>query len=166
VIHTVIYRGLLISGGRFTEMLLQLPEEPAPNTIIKKSKSWLFELFEESISISGKNIFEPKPVPGAADLLLLFKEFLVPGLKVIAPPNGSRSSHQKVTVPALLGPKFLRFAVENSRQNIETIGMLFAKSHSGRFQITTCLLPKQKGTHDSCTTTNEEQIWEFQCKKS
>ena len=44
--------------------------------------------------------------------------------------------------------------------------MLFAKSHSGRFQITTCLLPKQKGTHDSCTTTNEEQIWEFQCKKS
>jgi len=86
----------------------------------------------------------------------------VPGLKVIAPPNGSRSSHQKVTVPALLGPEFLRFAVENSRQNIETIGMLFAKSHSGRFQITTCLLPKQKGTHDSCTTTNEEQIWEFQ----
>jgi len=95
---------------------------------------------------------------------MYLKIFLVPGLKIIAPQSGSRSTHQKVTVPALLGPEFLRFAVENSRHNIETIGMLFAKSHSGRFQITTCLLPKQKGTHDSCTTTNEEQIWEFQCE--
>ncbi|CAG5111202.1 Oidioi.mRNA.OKI2018_I69.chr2.g5532.t1.cds [Oikopleura dioica] len=87
---------------------------------------------------------------------------IVPGLKIIAPSANARSIHQKVTVPALLGPEFLKYAFVNSSQNIETIGMLFAKSLQGRFQITTCLLPKQKGTHDSCTTTNEEQIWEFQ----
>ena len=31
-----------------------------------------------------------------------------------------------------------------------------------KIELTHVLIPKQKGTHDSCVTTNEEQILEFQ----
>ena len=54
-------------------------------------------------------------------------------------------------------------AKENNSRNIETCGILFGQL-GGEFTITHCLIPKQKGTHDSCVTTNEEQILEFQGK--
>ena len=65
-------------------------------------------------------------------------------------------------VPETLAPQFLKFAAENSQRNIETCGVLFGMMIDSKIELTHVLIPKQKGTHDSCVTTNEEQILEFQ----
>ena len=53
-------------------------------------------------------------------------------------------------------------SIQNSQKNIETCGLLFGMLIDKTYELTHVLLPKQKGTHDSCVTTNEEQILEFQ----
>ena len=81
---------------------------------------------------------------------------------LVGQQSASNSQLQKVLVPHSISKKFLNLSAANSARNIETIGMIFGVSEDGGFRITHCLLPKQTGTHDSCTTTNEEQIWKFQ----
>jgi len=83
-------------------------------------------------------------------------------LKIIESPS-IPSSLTKINIPISLSSQFLNVAKENNSRNIETCGILFGKL-GGEFTITHCLIPKQKGTHDSCVTTNEEQILEFQDK--
>ena len=56
----------------------------------------------------------------------------------------------------------IKFSSANSQRNIETCGVLFGMMIDAAIELTHVLLPKQKGTHDSCVTTNEEQILEFQ----
>ena len=82
-------------------------------------------------------------------------------LKIIESPSSISSSLTKIKIPISLSSQFLNVAKENNSRNIETCGILFGQL-GGEFTITHCLIPKQKGTHDSCVTTNEEQILEFQ----
>ena len=63
-----------------------------------------------------------------------------------------------------LAAQFLKMSIQNSQKNIETCGLLFGMLIDKTYELTHVLLPKQKGTHDSCVTTNEEQILEFQGK--
>ena len=56
---------LMTVGGRLTLTRLHPPEEPAPNIIMKKSKSSLLEEPEESISMSGSIMLDPIALPGA-----------------------------------------------------------------------------------------------------
>ena len=87
-------------------------------------------------------------------------------LTVLGSSDGSVSDRNSdltpVSIPYSLSPQFLRISTENNSKNVETCGILFGKLNSNKFTITHCLVPKQKGTHDSCSTTNEEQILEFQ----
>jgi hypothetical protein len=56
-----------------------------------------------------------------------------------------------------------RFAVNNTRRNIETIGLL-GGSLSGdgsTFTINTLIIPKQKGETDRVEMTAEEEIWDI-----
>jgi len=75
------------------------------------------------------------------------------------PPSGSIRT---VNIPTDISSKFLALSAANNRRNIETCGLLFGVAEGEAFKITHCMLPKQTGTHDSCVTTNEEQIWKFQ----
>ncbi|GAA5938579.1 AMSH-like ubiquitin thioesterase [Sporobolomyces koalae] len=50
----------------------------------------------------------------------------------------------------------------NTANNIETCGLLLGHLAQNQFTITTLLIPKQNGTSDTCTTTHEEEQFEFQ----
>ncbi|XP_050425286.1 STAM-binding protein isoform X2 [Adelges cooleyi] len=72
---------------------------------------------------------------------------------------------RKIIVPADLTQRFLDQAKSNTMKTIETCGILAGKLSSNSLIITHLMIPKQTGTSDSCTTMNEEDIFEFQDKK-
>lgn len=94
------------------------------------------------------------------------------------PPSVDRSSkprsetHQEietdglrsVMIPLDLKEKFLEAASLNTHNNIETGGILAGKFGQKSFRISHVLIPKQKGTSDSCLTQSEEEIFEMQDK--
>ncbi len=63
-----------------------------------------------------------------------------------------------VHVPAGIIEEFLSIAAENTRKNIETCGVIAGKLHQDEFTITCLIIPKQYGTSDTCSMTNEEEI--------
>ncbi|CAH1794696.1 unnamed protein product [Owenia fusiformis] len=71
---------------------------------------------------------------------------------------------RSVIVPQELMVKFLNIARSNTDRNIETCGILAGKLASNVFKISHVLIPKQSGTPDSCTTANEEELFDYQDK--
>ncbi|XP_062514946.1 STAM-binding protein-like A [Corticium candelabrum] len=69
-----------------------------------------------------------------------------------------------VIVSEKLMDDFLRAALSNTLKNIETCGILCGKLSRRVFYITHVLVPKQTGTPDSCTTLNEEELFDYQDK--
>ena len=64
-------------------------------------------------------------------------------------------------VPAKLMSKFLILSMMNTEQNKETCGILAGRLERDQLTISHLLIPKQVGTSDSCTTENEEEIFEY-----
>ncbi|XP_031568200.1 STAM-binding protein-like [Actinia tenebrosa] len=73
-----------------------------------------------------------------------------------------KSGLRAVSVPSDLARLFLEIASPNTRQNKETCGILTGKLKQNKFYITHLVIPKQSATPDSCTTLNEEDLFEFQ----
>ncbi|KAK2174656.1 hypothetical protein NP493_786g01022 [Ridgeia piscesae] len=69
-----------------------------------------------------------------------------------------------IIVPEELLAKFLRLAQTNSRSNMETCGILCGQLSRNAFTITHLVIPKQTCTPDSCSTHNEEELFEYQDK--
>ncbi|CAG9834445.1 unnamed protein product [Diabrotica balteata] len=67
-----------------------------------------------------------------------------------------------VVVPVQLMTLFQAMAQSNTFKNIETCGILCGKLEKNELIITHMILPKQKGTSDTCHATNEEEIFEYQ----
>lgn len=67
-----------------------------------------------------------------------------------------------VVLPARLMRTFLALAQQNTQCNVETCGILAGKLHRDQLIVTHLLVPKQTGTADSCTTKNEEEIFDYQ----
>ncbi|XP_022909182.1 STAM-binding protein-like A [Onthophagus taurus] len=67
-----------------------------------------------------------------------------------------------VKIPAKVMPMFLLLAQKNTMSNVETCGILAGKLEKHSLIITHMILPKQKGTYDSCTTVNEEEMFDYQ----
>lgn len=57
---------------------------------------------------------------------------------------------------------FLGLASKNTSNNIETCGILVGRLAQNQLKITHVIVPKQHGTPDSCTTTNEVEIFDIQ----
>lgn len=72
---------------------------------------------------------------------------------------------RQITVPGNLTRRFLEQAQRNTSNNLETCGILAGKLSSNCLIVTHLMIPKQSGTSDSCTTMNEEDIFEFQDKQ-
>jgi STAM-binding protein len=70
----------------------------------------------------------------------------------------------QVVVPAMVMAKFLSVAQTNTSNNVETCAILAGKLARDSFRITHILVPKQSGTSDSCSTSNEEAIFEYQVR--
>ncbi|XP_025195791.1 STAM-binding protein [Melanaphis sacchari] len=72
---------------------------------------------------------------------------------------------RQIIVPGNLTKRFLEQAQRNTFNNLETCGILAGKLNSNCLIVTHLMIPKQSGTSDSCTTMNEEDIFEFQDKQ-
>lgn len=66
-----------------------------------------------------------------------------------------------VFLPENLRSKFLQIALPNTRQNLETCGMLCGKLQHNAFFITHLAIPHQESTSDTCTTTHEELLFNY-----
>lgn len=67
-----------------------------------------------------------------------------------------------MNVPQTIIGKFLEMATANTRQNLETCGVLAGTLSHDVFTITTLLIPKQTSTSDTVAMLNEEEIFEVQ----
>ncbi|KDR24328.1 STAM-binding protein [Zootermopsis nevadensis] len=81
---------------------------------------------------------------------------------LLSPSIHSKVGLRDVIVPSRLMGKFMNLAQRNTSQNIETCGILAGTLNRGRLIVTHLLVPKQNGTADSCTTQNEEEIFDYQ----
>jgi STAM-binding protein len=80
--------------------------------------------------------------------------------------NPTSSSYQHLHIPVKMMDDFLRLAQANTRKNLETCGVLAGSLKNRMFHITTLIIPKQESTSDSCQTLNEEEIFDYQDKRS
>jgi len=69
---------------------------------------------------------------------------------------------REVVIPSSLMNQFLDLAQYNTSRNVETCGILAGQLEHNKFTITHVIVPQQSGTADSCTTDNEEAIFDYQ----
>ncbi|CAJ1951931.1 unnamed protein product [Sphenostylis stenocarpa] len=69
-------------------------------------------------------------------------------------------------ISTALMDSFMKLAKSNTKKNLETCGVLAGLLKNRKFYITALIIPKQESTSDSCQTTNEEEIFEVQDKRS
>lgn len=83
-------------------------------------------------------------------------------------PNTANESDslRRVVIPLSLSQEFLHAAAANTARNVETCGILAGKLSQNVFTITHVVIPKQRGTSDSCLTDNEEEVFAFQDSNS
>lgn len=79
-----------------------------------------------------------------------------------SPTSVLAGSLRPVIVPTNTMVKFLQLASRNTLNNVETCGILAGRLAKNQLLITHVVVPKQKGTSDSCTTMNEEDIFHYQ----
>jgi len=65
---------------------------------------------------------------------------------------------RKVIIPQSLVEKFVLVAKKNTDLNVETLAILAGRLGQNAFTITHLLVPKQRGTADSCEMYNEEEV--------
>ncbi|KAJ6759806.1 AMSH-LIKE UBIQUITIN THIOESTERASE 1 [Salix purpurea] len=69
-------------------------------------------------------------------------------------------------ISTALMENFMKMAKSNTDKNLETCGVLAGSLKNRKFYVTALIIPKQESTSDSCQTTNEEEIFEVQDKRS
>ncbi|KAJ3692372.1 hypothetical protein LUZ60_012722 [Juncus effusus] len=72
----------------------------------------------------------------------------------------------QLIVSTALMDGFMRMAKSNTDRNLETCGILAGSLKNRKFYVTALIIPKQEATSDSCTTTNEEEVFDYQDKNS
>nr|AIZ68185.1 AMSH-like ubiquitin thioesterase 1 [Albuca bracteata] len=72
----------------------------------------------------------------------------------------------QVHISTTLMESFLRVAKSNTDRSLETCGVLAGSLKNRKFYVTSLIIPKQESTSDSCQTTNEEEIFDYQDKQS
>ncbi|KAG0329602.1 hypothetical protein BG004_002296 [Podila humilis] len=73
-------------------------------------------------------------------------------------PQGLRT----MTVPVRLLDRFLNIVRPNTIKKLETCGILAGVLSRNKLTVTTLIIPKQTATSDTCSTTNEDELFEFQ----
>ncbi|CAN8302891.1 unnamed protein product [Cochlearia groenlandica] len=130
--------------------------------------------FEEPENVNNNNLIrQPSPPPVLAEV-----HDLVPALSPEAresectienslPDESLRSeSPLELHIATTMMDTFLRLAKSNTKNNLETCGILAGSLKNRKFYITALIIPKQESTSDSCQATNEEEIFEVQDKQS
>lgn len=66
-----------------------------------------------------------------------------------------------IFLPAELSESFVKIANPNTQKKLETCGILVGKLNRNAFFITHLLIPEQDSTSETCSTTNEEKMFEY-----
>lgn len=66
-----------------------------------------------------------------------------------------------IFLPAELSDSFLQIAKNNTLNKLETCGILVGKLNRNAFFITHLLIPEQDSTSETCSTKNEERMFEY-----
>ncbi|KAI3945449.1 hypothetical protein MKW92_034239 [Papaver armeniacum] len=134
------------SSGNIIEELLQVNNirQPSPPPVLAELKQHDYH------PIHPSQVADPRPGPA----------------KSMPDEMSNSNSYQHLHIPVSMMDAFLRLAQANTKKNLETCGVLAGKLKNRVFHITTLIIPKQEATSDSCSTMNEEEIFEFQDKLS
>ncbi|KAJ3045856.1 hypothetical protein HDV00_006120 [Rhizophlyctis rosea] len=101
----------------------------------------------------------PKKPAGAAMVLMTDEQSALGGTTEGGVPL------RTVHMPEDVLSKFLKIAESNTKKNLETCGILCGKLSKDQFYCTTLVIPKQTATSDTCTTTDEVELFEYQDKE-
>ncbi|GMN56754.1 hypothetical protein TIFTF001_025870 [Ficus carica] len=89
------------------------------------------------------------------------------GVDVLSADESIRAeSPLQLHISTTLMENFMKMAKSNTDRNLETCGVLAGSLKNRKFYVTALIIPKQESTSDSCQTTNEEEIFEVQDKRS
>lgn len=66
-----------------------------------------------------------------------------------------------IFLPAELSDTFLKIADSNTQKNLETCGILVGKLNRNAFFITHLVIPEQDSTSETCSTKNEENMFDY-----
>lgn len=89
------------------------------------------------------------------------------GVDVLSADESIRAeSPLQLHISTTLMENFMKMAKSNTDRNLETCGVLAGSLKNRKFYVTALIIPKQESTTDSCQTTNEEEIFEVQDKRS
>lgn len=80
----------------------------------------------------------------------------------LKPSTSYSGGLRMVVVPKDTMYRFLMRVADNTAKNIETCGILAGKLSQNQFRLSHVIIPKQKGTPDSCNTMNEEELFDVQ----
>ncbi|KAG0043609.1 hypothetical protein BGZ83_011210 [Gryganskiella cystojenkinii] len=72
---------------------------------------------------------------------------------------------RKMIVPVRLLDRFLNIVRPNTLKKLETCGILAGVLSRNKLTVTTLIIPKQTATSDTCSTTNEDELFEFQMER-
>ncbi|KAJ4713415.1 AMSH-like ubiquitin thioesterase 1 [Melia azedarach] len=128
-----------------------------------------FETTETPVSVNI--IRQPSPPPVLAEV-----QDLIPASPQVTETESQvenslsdgfdRSEPLQLHISTTMMDKFMKLAKSNTDKNLETCGVLAGSLKNRKFYVTALLIPKQESTSDSCQTTNEEEIFEVQDKRS
>jgi len=81
-------------------------------------------------------------------------------------PDLDAEQLRQLVIPTNVPSAFVTMAKANTLRNVETCGILCGTLQRNVLTVTHLLVPKQTSTSDTCSTTNEEELFEFQDKNN
>ncbi|KAJ3686063.1 hypothetical protein LUZ61_015227 [Rhynchospora tenuis] len=150
------------------EEVLSLQEDIKPSQVDTTLESLV------KLEISKDPSKDPMPPPVLAEVLDLPGPTSLDNPVSISQDTTSDLQEQLVKAQAplqlvistALMDSFMRVAKSNTNRSLETCGVLAGSLKNRKFFVTALIIPKQEATSDSCTTTNEEDVFEYQDKNS
>lgn len=119
--------------------------------------------FTKKIIPSNSTIFKFLKGGFVYNIVVLFRK--TPTVDRSTKPSLSMSdglSLRDVILSSKLMRDFLTLAFNNTVSNKETCGILAGRLERNKLLVTHLLIPEQTGTPDSCTTHNEEDLFDYQ----
>jgi len=185
-------QGLIIQEAKIRkETQVQVQEQKFSYPQISQSSPWDTESQEIASSSRSVHSVEPKPFPSTHNLPERpAKEILIDS--AIQPVSPLKDIHgvpkveetntldrqfacraflesgqplRSMFIPSQLRARFLEIASQNTARNLETCGVLCGLLKNNAFHANTLVIPAQEATSDTCATTDEEALFEFQEKR-
>uniref|UniRef100_A0A1D1YAY5 AMSH-like ubiquitin thioesterase 3 n=1 Tax=Anthurium amnicola TaxID=1678845 RepID=A0A1D1YAY5_9ARAE len=139
---------LTLDDGRWS-LPIDPPEEDFTQLIKQPSPPPLLAHVQELPALPPSKVADPRPGPAKT-----------------LERSSSSSTYQHLHIPVDMLNCFLKLAESNTAKNLETCGVLAGSLKNSTFHVSTLIIPKQESTSDSCQTTNEEEIFDIQDKRS